>query len=209
MLEEKILTRADVERIKLDYLALLEREMELARSEERSAAPQGYGGIWSDYSGGLEPNGTEISTALDVRQLARLLESQTHFPNDFHLHPKIFRAVALRREMASGKRPLDWAAAEALAFASLAIDGTRIRLSVRTRREARSANATPCCTTLKPADPTFRCNTLPSAKRRSKSINSPLSEAGVLGFEYGYSLDYPDALVAWEAQFGDFGTPRK
>ena len=204
LIEQKILARADAERIELDYRAVLETEMKLARSERPNGAPQGYGGIWADYSGGLEPNGAEIGTALSERQLADLLESQTHFPEDFHPHPKILRAGALRRDMAAGKRPLDWAAAEALAFASLAVEGIRVRLSGQDTERGTFSQRHAVLHDAETGKRYVPLHHLAPGQAPVEIYNSPLSEAGVLGFEYGYSLDYPDALVLWEAQFGDF-----
>jgi 2-oxoglutarate dehydrogenase E1 component len=204
LIEEKIITRADAERIEPEYRALLEKELELARSEAPSAAAQGYGGIWSDYSGGLERNGAEISTALPDRQLADLLEVQTNFPEDFHPHPKILRAVALRRDMAAGKRPLDWAAGETLAFASLAVKGIRVRLSGQDTARGTFSQRHAVLHDVENGRAYVPLQHIAPQQAPVEIYNSPLSEAGVLGFEYGYSLDYPDALVAWEAQFGDF-----
>src|SRR5262249_50080584 len=73
--------------------------------------------------------GIEEQTGVGTDHLSRLLERLTTIPDDFHPHPKIARWLNLRKEMAAGKRPLDWAAAEALAFATLAAGGTRVRLS--------------------------------------------------------------------------------
>ena len=203
LIEDQLFTRSEAKRIAADYRALLEKELDLARSEDRGAQ-QAYGGIWSGYSGGLEPKSEEITTAVPQEQLAQLLEAQTRFPADFHPHPKINRAVGLRRDMIAGKRPLDWAAAEALAFATLASEGTRVRLSGQdTERGTFSQRHA----VLHDVETGRQYMPLQHVSRQQAPVeiyNSPLSEAGVLGYEYGYSLDYPDALVCWEAQFGDF-----
>ncbi|MGH7853640.1 MAG: 2-oxoglutarate dehydrogenase E1 component, partial [Candidatus Binatia bacterium] len=204
LIEQQIITRAQAERSVAEYRALLERELELARSGSPSAAPQGYGGIWSGYSGGLDSNRAKTHTAVPRQQLSQLLEAQTHFPPDFHPHPKILRAVALRRDMAAGKRPLDWAAAEALAFASLAIEGTRTRLSGQDTARGTFSQRHAVLHDVETGRQYVPLQHVGPGQAPVEIYNSPLSEAGVLGFEYGYSLDYPDALVAWEAQFGDF-----
>jgi 2-oxoglutarate dehydrogenase E1 component len=71
----------------------------------------------------------EVDTSVDRDRLIELLETQTTLPQDFHPHPKIESGIRLRRQMARGERPLDWAAGEALAFATLATEGARVRLS--------------------------------------------------------------------------------
>jgi 2-oxoglutarate dehydrogenase E1 component len=125
-------------------------------------------------------------------------------PADFKPHPKNEPFLEGRREMAAGTRPLDWAAAEAAAFASLAADGYRVRLSGQdsTRGTFSQRHAV-----LHDHDDGHRYCPLEHVAKGQAPVeicNSPLSEAGVLGFEYGYSLDCPHGLVAWEAQFGDF-----
>ena len=203
LLGQQSITRADAERIRDDYGRLLERELELARSEGSNGPPQAYGGIWSGYSGGLESD-ENIHEAVSERQLAHLLEAQTRLPADFHAHPKILRAVAMRREMVAGKRPLDWAAAEALAFASLASAGTRVRLTGQDTARGTFSQRHAALHDVETGAQFVPLQHVAPGQAPVEIYNSPLSEAGVLGFEYGYSLDYPDALVAWEAQFGDF-----
>ena len=203
LIAQQVITRAEAERITVDYRVLLERELDLARSEPSTGAPQAYGGIWTGYSGGLEPN-EKIHTAVSEPQLAQLLEAQTRLPEDFHAHPKILRAIALRREMAAGKRPLDWAAAESLAFASLASAGTRVRLTGQDTARGTFSQRHAALHDVETGAQFVPLQHVAPGQAPVEIYNSPLSEAGVLGFEYGYSLDYPDALVAWEAQFGDF-----
>ncbi len=121
---------------------------------------------------------------------------------------RIRRSSASSRRVAKwprGKRPLDWAAAEALAFASLADAGCRIRLSGQDS-DARHVQPAPRRVARLPGRPSLHAAgiTLSKSQAPVEIINSPLSEAGVLGFEYGYSLDCPSGLVLWEAQFGDF-----
>src|SRR5207302_5181845 len=81
------------------------------------------------YHGGPEKNAEEVDTSVDKDRLAELLEMLTITPQDFHPHPKIEAGLRHRRQMARGERPLDWAAGEALAFATLATEGARVRLS--------------------------------------------------------------------------------
>jgi 2-oxoglutarate dehydrogenase E1 component len=136
--------------------------------------------------------------------LAQLLERQTHLPANFHPHPKIARAAALRREMAAGSRPLDWAAAESLAFASLATTGVRVRLAGQDTARGTFSQRHAILHDFENGQQYMPLNHLTDDQAPVEVYNSPLAEAGALGFEYGYSLDYPDALVLWEAQFGDF-----
>ena len=105
--------------------------------------------------------------------------------------------------MARGERPLDWAAAESLAFASLAAEGLRVRLSGQDSERGTFSQRHAVLHDVEDGHIYMPLAHLEGAAP-VEIYNSPLSETGVLGFEYGYSLDMPDALVAWEAQYGDF-----
>lgn len=205
LFSENIVTRAEADRIAGDYRKTLDAELASARAKGDSvggAAP--FGGVWSGYRGGLADNAEEIETAVPESRLQGLLETQARLPLEFHPHPKIARAAALRMDMAAGKRPLDWAAAEALAFASLAIEGTRVRLTGQDTARGTFSQRHAVLHDVENGRRYVPLQHLADGQAPVEVYNSPLSEAGVLGFEYGYSLDYPDALVLWEAQFGDF-----
>src|SRR5262249_12566069 len=129
LLELGGLTSAEAEQIAADGLKKLEDDLSKARRPGYVPPTDALRGIWSGYRGGIEHAGTDIDTAVAKQKLSALLDAQTRLPEDFHPHPKIVRGIGIRREMAQGKRPLDWAAAESLAFASLACEGYRVRLS--------------------------------------------------------------------------------
>jgi 2-oxoglutarate dehydrogenase E1 component len=203
LIEQRLITREDAARISKEFRELLDRELTLAQTEAATDESQSYGGIWSGYRGGLEPK-EEIRTGLAQERLTQLLDLQTRLPGDFHPHPKIARAAALRRKMAAGTQPLDWAAAESLAFASLAIDGVRVRLAGQDTARGTFSQRHAVLHDFENGQQYMPLNHLTKDQAPVEVYNSPLSEAGALGFEYGYSLDYPDALVLWEAQFGDF-----
>ena len=106
--------------------------------------------------------------------------------------------------MAAAAQPLDWSAAEALAYASLSLDGYRVRLSGQDSIRGTFSHRHSAFYDTEDGHSYFPLKNLSAEQMPIEIYNSPLSEAGVLGFEYGYSLGYPDALVLWEAQFGDF-----
>ena len=198
------ITVEESEQIAEHRRALLEQELALARSHDYVPGTEVPNGVWSGFSGRKQDEVDAVATGLDSERLSALLLAQTTLPADFHPHPKIERWLKLRREMAEGKRSLDWSAAEALALASLAVEGFRVRLtgqdSARGTFSQRHAVLHDYLD-----DHTYTPLQHVDARQAAVEIcNSPLSEAGVLGFEYGYSLDWPDGLVAWEAQYGDF-----
>jgi 2-oxoglutarate dehydrogenase E1 component len=106
--------------------------------------------------------------------------------------------------MAEGERPLDWGAAEALAFATLVTEGTRVRLTGQDSGRGTFSHRHAVLHDYEDGKPYMPLCHLAADQAPIEVYNSCLSEVGVLGFEYGYSLDWPDGLVLWEAQFGDF-----
>lgn len=186
------------------YQDTLEAAFSGARREPTPTRPPAGEGVWKGYLGGPEEGVPDPETGVPKEKLAALMEGLTRLPEGFHLHPKLVRFVEARREMGLGKRPLDWAAAEMLAFASLAVEGHRVRISgqdvVRGTFSQRHGGYTDHLT----GERYIPANHLAEGQAVVELYNSPLSEAGVLGFEYGYSLDMPEALVGWEAQYGDF-----
>ncbi len=125
-------------------------------------------------------------------------------PEGFAAHPKILRGLAQRGEMAEGKRPLDWAAAEALAFGTLAVEGHRIRVTGQDTERGTFSQRHAVLHDVNDGKRYVPLQHLKPDQAEFEIRNSPLSEAGAMGFEYGYSLESPNGLVAWEAQFGDF-----
>lgn len=155
------------------------------------------------YLGGPEPQ-DEVATGVDRPTLAALLAAQTRLPADFQPHPKIQKILEARREMAAGKHALDWAAAESLAFATLATTGVRVRMSGQDCGRGTFSHRHAVLHDFNDGRLYTPLQHLATGQSPVEFHNSPLCETGVLGFEYGYSLDCPGGLVLWEAQFGDF-----
>lgn len=204
LLELGGLTREEADQIAAERYDHLEQELAVARSDDYVPRSQAYGGIWKPYRGGPDAEAPEAATGVEVEHLSRLLELQTQVPKDFHLHPKLQRMMVARREMALGKRPLDWSTAEALALASLATGGYRVRLTGQDTERGTFSQRHSVLHDFQDGHTYMPLQHLTADQAPVEIYNSPLSEVGVLGFEYGYSLDWPDGLVAWEAQFGDF-----
>jgi 2-oxoglutarate dehydrogenase E1 component len=206
LLAQQRVTAAQIANLEAKCLRHLEEEFQLARDQHQEAPTQApLQGIWEGYRGGPKDNAEEdIATAIDRDSLLRLFDSQTRLPESFRPHPKITRALQTRRKMATGELPVDWSAAEALALASLAARGVSIRL---TGQDSERGTFSQRHAVLHDYQNGHEYIPLQHVARDQASVeihDSPLSEAGVLGFEYGYSLDSPDGLTLWEAQFGDF-----
>ncbi|MGA1857749.1 2-oxoglutarate dehydrogenase E1 component [Azospirillum sp. 11R-A] len=161
------------------------------------------GGRWAPFaSGGSAAGGStaaEPDTGIGTDRLRALLAALAAIPDGLTVDRKVERVIRRRAE-----EPLDWATGEALAFATLLADGVPVRLTgqdvVRGAFSHRHFALTDAVTGKRHVS----LNHLGVAQARFDVVNSPLSEYAVLGFEYGYSLERPDALVIWEAQFGDF-----
>ena len=202
LLKLESVSREDADAIGNQRHEKLEQELKAARAD-RSKAPDGNRGLWRNYFGGPEPQ-DEPDTGVPQAQLAALLRRLTKLPAKFQIHPKLERGLEHRREMAEGKQPLDWAAGEALALGTLASQGVRIRFTGQDTARGTFSHRHAIYYDQADGYPFTPLQNLSADQAPVAIHNSPLSEAGVLGFEYGYSLDSPDALILWEAQFGDF-----
>ncbi|HUY33195.1 MAG TPA: 2-oxoglutarate dehydrogenase E1 component [Pirellulales bacterium] len=210
-------TREEADKIIALRREQLEAELAAARDPQFVVKPEALGGVWSGFYGGPSSHAFQIDgdadslpallefrSGADRPRLQALLQAQTRLPDDFHPHPKIKRFLDARGEMARGEKKLDWAAAEALAFATSASEGIRVRLSGQDSQRGTFSQRHAVLHDYETGRGYMPLAHLDADQAPVEIYNSPLSEAGVLGFEYGYSLDCPDGLVLWEAQFGDF-----
>ncbi len=159
---------------------------------------------WDQYYGGRYKAEFEVETGLAKEELADLSQRLTTYPDGFHIHPKVKKLLEQRAEMGEGKRPVDYGMAEALAFASLVKAGIPVRLSGQDSRRGTFNQRHSVLIDIENENEYVPLENIASGQARCGIHNSTLSEPGVLGYEYGYSRDYPEALVLWEAQFGDF-----
>ena len=161
-------------------------------------------GYWSDFTGGPHKPEYEVDTGMPREKLTALGTELAASPEGFHIHPKVAKLLESRREMAAGERPLDFGMAEALAFASLLDAGVPVRLTGQDSRRGTFNHRHSCLVDTETEDLYFPLQHVSAEQARFDIHDSVLSEAAVLGFEYGYSRDSPETLVLWEAQFGDF-----
>jgi 2-oxoglutarate dehydrogenase E1 component len=198
------ITREEADTIAAARRTKLEQELEHARSKTYVQPRDSQGAHWKGYEGGSEADVPRVETGIAREKLSALLDKLATTPDGFHVHPKLERFLAGRREMARGERALDWAAGEGLAFASLAVEGHRVRMTGQDSERGTFSHRHAVLHDYSSGARHESFNHLAPDQSRVYIRNSALSETAVLGFEYGYSLDYPEALVVWEAQFGDF-----
>jgi 2-oxoglutarate dehydrogenase E1 component len=166
--------------------------------------PAEVAGARARYRGGSLAGQAAPRTAVPRDLLEKVGQAISAAPRGFHVHPKAQRILEARGEMAAGRRPVDWAMAEALALGTLAWEGTRVRLTGQDVRRGTFSHRHAALWDAESGQPYLPLAHLHERQGPVEVRDSLLSEAGALGFEYGYSLEAPDALVIWEAQFGDF-----
>ncbi len=159
---------------------------------------------WDQYFGGRHKPEYEVPTGVAPDELREIAERLTTYPAGFHIHPKVKKLLEQRAEMGAGNRAVDYGMAEALALGSLVKAGVPVRLSGQDSRRGTFNQRHSALIDVEDEQEYMPLSNISSDQGRCEIYNSTLSEAGVLGFEYGYSRDYPEALVMWEAQFGDF-----
>ncbi|MBS1872098.1 MAG: multifunctional oxoglutarate decarboxylase/oxoglutarate dehydrogenase thiamine pyrophosphate-binding subunit/dihydrolipoyllysine-residue succinyltransferase subunit [Acidobacteria bacterium] len=194
---EGLVDKADVEKMRGDVTKRLNAVYEVAQQNKQQYEVQELSGVTHEMAAFC------ATTAVDSATIERIVNAITTFPADFHLHPKLRNFIERRREVLEGA-PMDWAMAESLAFGTLLLEGTPVRLSGQD-----SARGTFSQRHLEYYDYETGASHIPMQhleKGQAKFAvwDSSLSEYAVMGFEFGYSVGDPLALVLWEGQFGDF-----
>lgn len=203
---------SDLDSFISQYRQQLESELEVAKSVEYVHKWDMLHGIWAGYRGGSDASVSDVDTGYNEQELAAILEKIATLPPDFTPNPKIHNggkkmvegAYQRRIAMARGEVPLDWGAGEALALATLSLEGHRIRLHGQDVERGTFAHRHAVIRDFITESKYCSLQHLAPNQGPVEIHNSALSEAAVLGFDYGYSLDSPDGLICWEAQFGDF-----
>jgi len=184
--------------------AELEGAQKRASSVRKKPLMRSLPGYWERFSGGRYKSQYDADTAISSDELLQLTERLATYPADFHIHPKVKKLLEQRAEMGAGKRPVDYGMAEALAFAGLVKSGIPVRLSGQDSRRGTFNQRHSVLLDIENEQEYVPLEHVSEGQAHCRIYNSTLSEAGVLGFEYGYSRDFPETLVLWEAQFGDF-----
>lgn len=197
-------TQEEADSIALERKEFLEKQLKEAAIDDSVVLDATMGGLWQGYQGGTYENATGVISPVNQDRLAYLLEMQTHLPEEFTAHPKLTRILEQRRAMARGERGLDWGAAEALAFATILTEGTRLRMTGQDSQRGTFSHRHAVLHDQVNGSSYMPLENLDPDQAQIEIHNSPLTETAVLAFEYGYSLDMPDGLCIWEAQFGDF-----
>ncbi len=189
-----------------DNLTLLHQRLK-AKIAAASEHTDGASHITGEYQLDRSPS-PDVDTAVPAERLRELGEELLRVPDGFTVHPKLVKQLDRRREALTDAdlhaHHVDWAHAEALAFASLLTEGTPLRLTGQDTERGTFSQRHLVLHDAKTGQTVCPIQNLPDARAPMELHNSPLSELACLGFEYGYSQEAPETLVLWEAQFGDF-----
>ncbi len=202
LLDEKAVTADGIEALAADRRDRLNADYDAIHGSVCVFPEHTFYESWRDYSGVYSP--VTLETGLPRDRLVALARGLNSLPDGFNCNPKLGKLLAKRLETVETGEAIDWANAEALAFASLLAEGHPVRLSGQDSGRGTFSQRHSVLVDMKTGRGHVPLNALAQDQAVFSVYDSPLSEAGVLGFEYGYSLARPEGLVLWEAQFGDF-----
>ncbi len=190
-----------------DYRKRMQQAYEATKARTKSGQArkrgmEGFSGRWKGFTHTYshEP----VTTGVPEKMLDRIADAIGTFPEGFTPHPNLQKILEARRDNIRGRKFVDWGTAEAMAFGSLVMEGTPVRLSGQDSRRGTFTQRHSVVVDFNTGTEYYPLAHLDPKQASFDVYDSPLSEAAIMGFEYGYSLDDPQSLVMWEAQFGDF-----
>ena len=202
LVNDGVISQEEADNGVADFQARMEKDFEAASGYKPNKADW-LEGKWQGFET-ARGEARRGDTSVKLRTLKKIGRVLTETPDDFNLHRTIKRLLTAKRAIIDSGKGIDWSTAEALAFGSLLMEGFPVRLSGQD--SARGTFSQRHCQFIDQVDEhTYTpLNNLDNKQANFEVINSALSEAAVLGFEYGYSITEPRGLIMWEAQFGDF-----
>ena len=203
LVNDGLLSNEEREKIDTDINACLQTALDTARADDPAAGESAVSAP-REKAGPAPAGDLAVDTTVEKSSLLDMAEKLNQVPQGFNLHSKLKRQREKRLKTLGSDQGVDWATAELLAFAAILKDGVPIRLSGQDSQRGTFSQRHSVLFDVETNDAYVPLNHLGRDQAFFRSINSPLSEPGVLGFDYGYSLMRPDTLTLWEAQFGDF-----
>ena len=202
LMADGVLTREEGDKITADFREILDDALTYSRDFLPRQQVFAFAGLWQ----GMRWAGSDwgAHTAVPAEVLQRVAAAFTHYPEGFHVHPKAKRLMEARLAMLSPGEEIDWGCAEALAIGSLLLEGTAVRLSGQDSGRGTFSHRHAVLRDVETDERYVPLNHVAPSQGRFEIVDTMLSEAAVLGFEYGLSSANPHTLVLWEAQFGDF-----
>jgi 2-oxoglutarate dehydrogenase E1 component len=203
LIEEGVMTQGETEQAIHDYRAVLDEAFEAANNFKPNKADW-LDGKWSGLEKKNVADFVRGETGVELDVLKEIGEGLVRVPEDFNLHRALVRQLKAKQEMFESGTGFDWSTAEAMAFGSLLLEGVPVRLSGQDSERGTFSQRHSAWVDQKTERRYKPLKYIREEQALFEVVNTMLSEAAVLGFEYGYSLAEPNALVLWEAQFGDF-----
>ena len=189
-----------------DRMNELQKLYDLAKADPPKTKIFKFDGVWSGLKKGLTADmKAEVKTSIELEKLKSVGLMAAEVPAGFNLHPKLAKLVESRKNMANGTDPVDWGMAELLAYGSLLLEGTSVRLTGQDCVRGTFSHRHSAFYDTKTGEALFPLKKLNTENTNLCIYDSILSEYAVMGFEYGNSVTDPSFLTMWEAQFGDFG----
>ncbi len=202
LIKDGLVPHTEIETSKKNFQNILNDEFEAGKNFQPNKADW-LDGRWSHLNQNNE-NYQRGTTAISLAQFKKISKALTDVPKGFELHKTVKRQLASKKEILKEGVALDWATGEALAFGSLLLEGFPVRLAGQDSARGTFSQRHSVLIDQNTEDRFFPLNQIDKNQKYYEVIDSMLSEYAILGFEYGYSLSEPNALVIWEAQFGDF-----
>ena len=202
LVKEGVQTQAEVDTYIANFNKQLDDDFEASANYKANKADW-LEGAWGGMSVAAG-DARRGETGVPLDRLREIGMALTRYPDNFNVHKRVARQLEAKAEMLTSGEGIDWATAEALAFGSLLLEGHPVRLSGQDSGRGTFSQRHSVLVDQKNADRYIPLSNIRFGQAPFEVLDSPLSEAGVLGFEYGYSLAEPQMLILWEAQFGDF-----
>ncbi|WIV50242.1 2-oxoglutarate dehydrogenase E1 component [Marivivens sp. LCG002] len=203
LVKDGLIPEGEIEDMKAEFQAHLNEEFEAGKDYKPNKADW-LDGRWSHMDRQKEGNYQRGETAIKEETLQEVGKALVKVPDNFNLHRTVGRLLETKAQMFETGKGFDWATGEALAFGSLQLEGYPIRLAGQDATRGTFSQRHSAFIDQETEERYYPLNNIREGQARYEVIDSMLSEYAVLGFEYGYSLAEPNALVMWEAQFGDF-----
>lgn len=211
LVAEGILSAEEFKKRQTEFRARLQDAYDLMKSGDTKSEkfkdkyPKVFDDIFHPLHGDDAAMEKPVATGIPHKDLAGIGKKIAAMPSGFNVHPKLQKLLEQRAKMVDKDGPgVDWPMAELLAFGSLAKDGHHIRLSGQDCQRGTFSSRQAVLRDFESGAPFYSMNQVASGQAEVEILNSPLSELGVMGFEFGYTVADKDALVLWEGQFGDF-----
>ncbi len=202
LLRDGLITPDDESRLTSEIKARLKAELDRVKSGETDKEPHAFEGLWAAYNRPYSI--ATVKTGVSLDDLEKMTRGLATVPPGFKINPKVARRLEAMQTAVLGGGNIDWSFAESLAFGSLLVEGTPIRLSGQDSARGTFSQRHSVWMDADSGQAYKPLNHLSPGQSKFCVYNSLLSEAAVLGFDYGYSLAEPRMLILWEAQFGDF-----